>query len=175
MSAVGRNYAEVLLELASANNAVESYADLIDAVASAIETTPEVEAALMSPRVPKAQKVAMLDAALATAPRPFSLFVQMVVKRGRQMSFRNIAAEYMTIVDVKLGRVRASVTLARAADTALQADIAAGLTKALGKTVIPTFRTDASILGGAVVRVGDRVLDGSVKRKLARLRRVMMR
>jgi len=175
VSAVGRNYAEVLLELAVAGNAVESYADLIDAVASAIETTPEIEAALMSPRVPKARKVAMLDAALASAPRTFSLFVQMVVKRGRQMAFRNIASEYMTMVDVKLGRVRASVTLAHPADDALKAEISAGLAKALGKTVVATYRTDASILGGAVVRVGDRVLDGSVKRKLSRLRRVMTR
>lgn len=175
MSAVGRNYAEVLLQLAEREQAVEAYADLIDAVASAIATTPEVEAALMSPRVPKAEKVALLESALQRAPRNFSLFVQMVVKRGRQAAFRNIAAEYMTMVDVKLGRVRASVTLARPADEALKAAIVEGLGRALGKTVVATYRTDETILGGAVVRVGDRVLDGSVKRKLSRLRRAMMR
>ncbi len=171
MSAVGRNYAEVLLELAKANGAVEQYADLIDAVASAVETTPEVEATLMSPRVPKAKKVALLEAALTSTPRPFSLFVQSVVRRGRQGSLRGIASEYLALVDLQLGRVRASVTLARPVDAEFRTQIAQSLAKALGKTVVASYRVDPSILGGTVVRVGDRVYDGSVRRRLARLKR----
>lgn len=170
MSAVGRNYAEVLLELAKANGAVEQYADLIDAVASAVETTPEVEATLMSPRVPKAKKVALLEAALTSTPRPFSLFVQSVVRRGRQGSLRGIASEYLALVDLQLGRVRASVTLARAVDAEAQAALVAQLSKAIGKDVIAAFATDPALLGGTIIKIGDRVYDGSVRKRLGRLR-----
>jgi F-type H+-transporting ATPase subunit delta len=175
VSAVARNYAEALLELATASNAVEQYADLIDAVASAVETTPEVEAALMSPRVPKAKKLAVFGAALQSAPRPFALFIQSVIKRGRQALLRGIATEYLALVDLKLNRVRASVTLARPVDEAFRTQIAQTLAKALGKTVVASFRVDPAILGGTVVRVGDRVLDGSVRRRLARLKRALAR
>ena len=56
----------------------------------------------------------------------------------------------------------------------LQASITAALAKALGKEVLAAFAVDPDILGGAVVRVGDRVLDGSVRRKLAQLRRQLL-
>lgn len=171
---VARNYAETLSELAKAESALERYADLMDAVASAVETSPEVEAALMSPRVPKARKVAMLAHALGDAPKHFSLFVQAVVKRGRQRLFRAIANEYLALVDVELKRVRASVTLAREPDAALRETVKRQLEQALGREVVPTFRVDAAILGGTVVRIGDRVHDGSLRRRLARLRRQLL-
>jgi len=64
--------------------------------------------------------------------------------------------------------------LAHAADPALQAEITRRLSEALGKTVIPHFRMDTALLGGIVVRVGDRVIDGSVRRRMKVLRRAML-
>ena len=49
-----------------------------------------------------------------------------------------------------------------------------GLRQALKKEVIATFRVDAEILGGAVVRIGDRVYDGSIRRRMTRLRRQLL-
>ena len=97
-----------------------------------------------------------------------------MVKRGRQRLFREIASQYLVVLDLKLDRARARVVLARASTPALQKEIAAALTKALGKTVIPSFDTDPAILGGAVVQVGDRRYDGSVRRKMATLRRATL-
>ena len=53
---VARNYAEALFELAERAGQPDRYADLIDAVAAAVETIPKVKAVLMSPRVPKAER-----------------------------------------------------------------------------------------------------------------------
>lgn len=173
-STIARNYAEALFILAEKSGKAEAYADLLDAVASAIETAPQVQAVLMSPRVPKATKGKLLAAALPTAPKEFVRFLQAVVKRGRQGLFRPIASEYLALVDIKLNRVRAGVTLAREPDKALRESIAKALAKAIGKEVIPSFTADPAILGGVVVRVGDRVHDGSVKRKLTALRRQLL-
>jgi F-type H+-transporting ATPase subunit delta len=70
--------------------------------------------------------------------------------------------------------VHASVTLARDADEADRAVVTNQLSRALGKTVVPHFHVNPGILGGVVVRVGDTVLDGSVRRRLATLRSKMM-
>lgn len=176
MSTIGvaRNYAEALLELAERDGKGAEYAEWIDAVAGAVASAPRVEAVLMSPRVTKGEKSRILTEALPKAPKAFRAFLVAVVKRGRQRLFREIASQYLILLDVKLGRARARVVLARAADPAHQKAIAAALTQALGKTVIATFEADPSILGGAVIQVGDRRYDGSVRRRMATLRRQLL-
>ena len=171
---VARNYAEALFELGERSGHVEYYADLIDAVAAAVEQTPRVEAILMSPRVPKSEKARLLGGALRDAPREFVLFLQALVKRNRQRILREIATEYMNLLDQKLDRVRAGVTLARVPDEKLKRAIQESLSRQLGKQVIPAFTVEPEILGGTIVRVGERVLDGSLRRRMTKLRRQLL-
>ncbi len=170
---IARNYAEALFDLGERGGHADRYVELIDAVAGAVETTPEVQAVLMSPRVPKAKKARLLSVALESAPREFVLFLQALVKRGRQRLLREIATEYQALLDIKHNRVRAGVTLARPADQSLQRDIQAVLSRQLGKEVLAAFHVDPEILGGTVVRVGERIHDGSVRRRMTRLRRLL--
>jgi F-type H+-transporting ATPase subunit delta len=171
---IARNYAEALFALGEKSGQSELYAELMDAVAGAIETEPTVQGVLMSPRVTKAAKAKLLAASLPDAPREFVLFLQAVVKRSRQVLFRHIANEYLGLVDIKMNRVRAGVTLAKEPNEEMRRSIAAGLRQALKKEVITAYRVDPVILGGLVVRVGDRVYDGSVRRRMLRLRRQLV-
>ena len=171
---VARNYAEALFELGERSGNVQHFADLLDAVAAAVEQTPRVQAILMSPRVPKSEKARLLSGALRQAPREFVLFLQALVRRGRQQILRPIAVEYMGLLDQKLDRVRAGVTLARAPDEKLKRAIQDALSRQLGKEVIPAFTVDPEILGGTIVRVGERVLDGSLRRRMTKLRRQLL-
>lgn len=171
---IARNYAEALFELGQKSGQGERYADLLDAVAAAIQTTPKVQAVLMSPRVPKSEKARFLGEALQSVPREFVLWLQAVVKRGRQGILRDIATEYLSLLDARLNRIRASVTLARKPDEKLQKLIEERLSRQLKKQVIAAYLVDPEILGGAIVRVEDRVLDGSVRRRLTKLRRQLL-
>lgn len=171
---IALNYAEALFALGEKSGKTAEYAGLLDGLAGAVAVSPRVQAVLMSPKVTKAAKSAILTGALAGAPREFQLFLQSVVKRGRQGLLGEIASQYMGLLDVKLNRVRAGVTVAREADPALQAEITRALEARLGKQVLASFEVDPEILGGVVVRLGDRVLDGSVRRKLTRLRRQLL-
>jgi F-type H+-transporting ATPase subunit delta len=171
---VARNYAEALLELGEQSGNVEGYADLLDAVAAAVETTPRVKAVLMSPRVPKAEKARLLGAAMKDAPREFALFLQALVKRRRHNILPEISQEYLKLVDIKLHRVRAAVTLARTPDEKFKTTIQELLSRELEKQVIASYSVDPEILGGAIVRVGERVLDGSVRRRMVKLRRHLL-
>lgn len=171
---VARNYAEALFQLGERSGNTDRYADLIDAVAAAVEQTPRVQAVLMSPRVPKAEKARILGGALRDGPREFVLFLQALVKRGRHRILREIATEYLNLLDQKLDRVRAGVTLARNPDEKLKRAIQDALSRQLGKQVLPAFTVEPEILGGTIVRVGERVLDGSVRRRMTKLRRQLL-
>jgi F-type H+-transporting ATPase subunit delta len=175
---IARNYAEALLLAAEAEGAgavAERYGRLLEALAGAIQADERIAIALDSPRVSKAAKADLLERGLGRlAPAPFVRFLQAVVRRGRQGLLPEIAQQYDLLQDQRLNRVHAGVTLTHEPDAKLHKQIVESLTAALGKEVRAHFRADGAILGGVVVRVGDRIYDGSVRRKLAVLRRKML-
>ena len=174
LQGVARNYAEALLVLAEKAGDLDGWAAKIDAVAEGVRLTPQAEAVLMSPRITKEAKAKLVAAALPGAPKEFVGFVQAVVKRGRQGLLRAIADEYLLLADAKLDRVRARIILARDATNEQQMNIVKWLSDAIGKSAIADFETDPSLLGGAVVRIRERLFDGSIKRKMSTLRRVLV-
>ena len=166
---VARNYAEALFA------AGDEFGPLLDAVAGAVQADERIATALESPRVSKAAKSQILERALkGEAPREFVRFLQAVVRRGRQGLLAEIAQQYQVLLDEKLNRVHAGVTLADEADARTQKQVVERLTEALGREVRAYFRSDPRILGGVVVRVGDRIFDGSVRRRLTALQRRML-
>ena len=172
---VARNYAEALLALGQTHDAVVPYGELLHAVAGAVASEPRLAAVLDSPRVPKARKKLLLRTALgALTPAPFVRFLEAVVQRGRQGLLREMSAAYQALVDLHLNRVHAGVTTAHAVDPELARSIAAALSAVVGKEVLPHYHTDPRLLGGLIVRVGDRVLDGSLRRRLLQLRYAML-
>ena len=171
---IARNYAETLVALAGhADNALEPWGEMIDVTAAAF-SVPSIEAVLMTPRVPREKKIALATAALAGYPRPFTLFIAAVIRRGRAMLLGQIADEYHALVDVKMNRVRAGITVAREVDALAKSVIVERLSKAIGKNVIGGFHTDPALLGGVVVRIGDRIYDGSVRKRLAALKHKLL-
>jgi len=166
---VARNYAEALFA------AGVDFGELLDGVGGAIQADERIRAVLESPRVSKAAKSQILERALkGEAPREFVRFLQAVVRRGRQGLLPEIAQEYQVLLDEKLNRVHAGVTLASDADSRMQKQVIERLAKALGREVRAYFRSDPRILGGVVVRVGDRIFDGSVRRRLTAIQRRML-
>ena len=168
---IARNYAETLLALAQREKALDTYGALIADVASALRRDVTLRHFMENPRVTLEQRNAVIAKAYANrAPRNFVRFLQAVVTHRRQLLFPEIATEYQTLVDQAQGRVHAAVTVARDTGDGQRDLIAKELSRALGKTVVPHLQVDPSIIGGIVVKVGDTVMDGSVKRRLAVLR-----
>jgi len=174
-TAVCRNYAETLLAVAEKERQVERYGELLDTVAGVLVADPALRGVFMSPRVPKQTKQRLIEQGLAkVAPKPFVRFLQLVVQRGRQYLLEDIAAEYEELVDQHLNRLHAVVATARPVDEQLAAAIRKRLSEVFAKDVLPHFRADPGLLGGIVVRVGDLVFDGSLRRKLKLLQHRML-
>ena len=174
-STIARNYAEALIELARRAKDLRGWGALLEGVADAMRRDAKLRAFLETPRVDAATKNAVLRKALTDrAPAKFVRFVESVVTHRRQMLIPGIAVEYMDLVDIAENRMHANVTVAREADAKSSAVIADRLSKIFEKEVVPHVTVDPRIIGGVVVRVGDTVMDGSVRRKLGVLRRQML-
>jgi len=172
---IARNYAEALFQFGEQTGKSELFGDLIESVGGAIEGDETIRVVLAAPSVTKDTKRELLARALKDiAPDSFVRFLFSVIKRGRQDLIPVIAHEYLGLLDVKFARVHASVATARTPDKALQDVIRKSLSEVIGKEVITHFREDSGILGGVIVRIGDRVMDGSLRRRLKILRKQML-
>ena len=175
-AAIARNYADALLTLATKENARDTYGALILGLADVLERDETFKRFLEAPQVSGNKKNEVLGKALADkAPALFVRFVQKMVSNGRQMLLGVVATEYSNLRDAEEGRVHARVTVSREMSEADKTALAESLSKALGKSVVSHVSVNPAILGGVVVRVGDTVMDGSVKRRLSALRARMVK
>ena len=174
-STIARNYAETLLVLATRAQDLRGWGKMLTDVANAMRENATLRLFLESPRVSSAQKSEVIGKAFTDRmPRLMLRFLQTIVQHRRQMLIPAIAEEYLNLVDEAEGRIHARVTVARETDDAGRAAIASQLSRMFGKDVVPHLSVDPSIMGGVVVHVGDTVLDGSVRKRLASLRRRML-
>ncbi len=172
---VARNYAEALLDLARKAEDPQGWGAMLRQVADAVAGDVTLQRFLDAPRIKADVKADLLSRALGDrVPRLFLRFLQAVVRNRRSALIPAIASEYDALLDRSEGIVHARVTVAREPSEADRDAIAARLSSIVGKTVVPQLLVDPQILGGIVVRMGDTVMDGSVRRKLGLLRRRMV-
>lgn len=168
---IAKNYAEALLELARRAEDPAGWGKLIRDVANGMQDDVTVMRFLESPKVSEAQKNEVFFQALGDrVPRHFLRFLQTLVRKRRQMLIPEISIEYDKLLDIHENRVHANVTVARETSSVDEARIAEQLSRVVGKSVIPHMNVNPAILGGVVVKIGDTVMDGSVRRRLARLK-----
>ncbi|HMA19559.1 MAG TPA: F0F1 ATP synthase subunit delta [Gemmatimonadaceae bacterium] len=168
---IAKNYAEALLELARRAEDPAGWGKLIRDVANGMQDDVTLQRFLESPKVSEAQKNEVFFQALGDrVPRHFLRFLQTLVRKRRQMLIPEISVEYDKLLDIHENRVHANVTVARETSSADEARIAEQLSRVVGKSVIPHMNVNPAIIGGVVVKIGDTVMDGSVRRRLARLK-----
>jgi F-type H+-transporting ATPase subunit delta len=174
-STIGRNYAEALLALAKKSGDVEQWGELLNAIASAMREDKTLRTFLESPKLAASQKIEILEKALGRkVPRLFLRYVDTVIQKRRQMLIPTIAAEYQGLIDESENRLHANVTVAREPSEPEKDALARHLSRLLGKKVVPHISHNPAILGGLIVRVGDTVMDGSVRRRLSLLKQRML-
>ena len=172
---VARNYAETLFELATRNDALQEYGDAIETVAQLIEEDPRFRLFLETPRIDDDDKKQVVRRAFGDVlPRHVLNFVLVTIDKRRQRLLRNISGQYHALLDAHMGREHVQVTVARPVDDATRQVITERLSAALGKEAIPHIRVQPEILGGLVIRTGDTIYDGSIRRRLDAMRRRLL-
>ena len=168
---VSRSYAEALFTLAGKQNQHEEFAAGMEAVRELLAGSPQIGVFLTSPQIKaEAKKQALQKALGGKVPALLLNFLFVVIDKRRQRMLQEIALEYRSLLDEKMGRLHVDVTLAHEPSAAQTQEIATDLSRVLGTQVIPHVRVDAGIIGGIIVRYRDRVLDGSLRRRLLGMR-----
>jgi F-type H+-transporting ATPase subunit delta len=170
-STVARSYADALFELGERHGAHDDFAQGLNTITSLIDSDPRIAKFLQTPKIEISSKRDALRSALAEQISPlFMNFVLVLLRKRRQRLLPAIAAAYRDLLDEKLGRLHVQVTLAHEPDEATEQEIISELSRILGRSVIPHITVDPALLGGIVVRYGDRIMDGSLRRRLVSMR-----
>ena len=164
-----RRYAEALLQVATVEKAVGAYRQSLDRLASAFGA--EVIKLLRDPRVPMAARRAALDAASKDEPPAVRAVLDLLLGRDRIALVPRIATAYGDLVDRLEGVAKAKITTSVALDDAQRGDLVQRLERSSKRKIRATFTVDPTLIGGAKVQVGDRLIDASLRNQLDDLAR----
>jgi len=169
ITTVARPYARAAFETAHAKGALEKWSGQLAFLAAAIRD-PSLRALIDSPRYTKEQRADLvIKVAEGQLDQEGTNFVRLLAENGKLVALPEIAELYELHRAEAEGSVEAEVTSAFPMSEAEIAALAAGLKKRLGREVRIKSKVDESLLGGALVQVGDMVIDGSIRGRLERL------
>ena len=160
-----------MFEIASESNELERWLDDLTLLADSI-TNDEFRQTLAAPRISMAQKEALIRESLGSSVGPLALnLMALLTSRGQAGMLPGIADRFQEMLYAHQGVERAEVVSAVSLTGEQQQQVTQMLTELSGKDVRLTTRVDPEILGGLVIRVGDKVMDGSARTRLQNMRR----
>lgn len=175
---IARVYAESLLELAEARGAdgIAEVGAEIAALAGIARGDQAFAEFLRSPVVDATSREASLKRVLEGRVSPLVRdFLLVLNRKGRLGEFTNVAVAYDALVQERLGRVEVDVwTASGPVGEDLLASLRAKVRESIGKDPVFRMHVDPSMIGGIRLRIGDRLLDGSVSTRLAGLRQHLL-
>jgi F-type H+-transporting ATPase subunit delta len=173
--AVSRRYAKALILIGQENGQAETYSDELSAMVELLDTQDGFESALINPLIKKSDRKQLFQAVIGSvdASDIMTSFLTLVFDKGRIGFLRDIASYYKDMADELKGVVKASVTSATELSEDAVNKIKASLSKKTGKTVVLNVEQDPGLIGGVVTKIGDLVLDGSVKTQLINMRETL--
>lgn len=165
-----RRYAEAAYEVAVRDDTVAVWRSELD-TAGAVVADDEVARVLANPAVALESRDAMLDSAIGPiVSGPVLNLIKLMLRRGRIEQLPRVASEFRRLDNAAQGIVPATATAAAPLSEDEVKALVARLEEMTGARIELDLEVDPSLLGGLVVRVGDRMIDGSVRGRLERLR-----
>ncbi|MDI6852484.1 MAG: F0F1 ATP synthase subunit delta [Deltaproteobacteria bacterium] len=174
---VSRRYAKALLMLGQEDGKYKEYGEELSGFAQLLEREPELKDALLNPihGLEERKQLLFRVAELINLSPLVSNFLKLLFDKHRLAALNGIAQVYQQFVDDIENVKRAHVKAAVAMDEAMQERLRQGLEKMTKSKVVMDFEEDPAIIGGIVARVGDLVLDGSVRTQLSSLRESLIK
>jgi len=174
---LAKRYAKALLTLGREDGAYEKYGEELDQFMAFCESEPEFADAVSNPLYARESRRVICRAVLdKTGLSPvFKSLVHLMIEKNRLGIISEVRSFYQKLLDELANLSRAKVTSATPLSEEAVDSIKASLEKATGSSVIVEIEVDPELIGGVVARVGDLVLDGSVRTQLASIRKNLMK
>lgn len=169
---VAKRYAKALFAVGKEENALDAYSDTLGGLAELTAKQPDIADALSNPQYPLEVREKVVDQLVKAfgASQVLGNFLRLLVQKRRADILPEIAEVFQTMVDADRNISRGTVVTAIELDAGLKEKVKATLEKITGKQVIVSTQVDPSIIGGIVAKVGDLVVDGSIKSQVAGLK-----
>ena len=176
MKALAERYAGALVDVALENKQADQVKRELSEFAALIRESPELHAFLSNPSIARAAKHAAIDAIVAKmgASRTLRNYLFVIVDQRRAGMLIEIEQAFSRLLDARQGITQALVTSATELTAKERQELDVALGKLTGEKVQAQFTTDAGLIGGAVVRIGSTIYDGSVRAQLQRMRARMI-
>ncbi|HET7580233.1 MAG TPA: F0F1 ATP synthase subunit delta [Bacillales bacterium] len=169
-ASVTSRYAEALFEVAEEHGKLDEIEEQLQAVVQAFHDEGVVKG-FLNPRFDSEEKKNWINALSGTVEDQVVNFLKVLVDHHREELLADILKGYTAIVNEKRGVVEATVTTAAPLADAEKQKLTERFGKVLNKTVRLNEKVDRNLIGGILIRVGDRVYDGTVAGKLSRFKR----
>lgn len=173
--AVARRYAAAFFSLALEKGLVDSLEKELAEVVKTVDENPELQRFLENPMVVVTEKKKVVDEVFGGRLSELTLdFLKVVLDKRREAYLKEIYNEFVKRANEARNLVDVEVTSAKELSQADLTALEARLVKMTGKQVRLTTKVDPALIGGLVVRIGDRVIDGSVTKRLELLREALL-
>ncbi len=170
-AASARRYAQAVFELALENRELEKWFDDLTLLSDSVSNQEFLDF-LSQPRVTSEEKIRVVRDALGDSVGPLALnLMSLLATKNIAHILPGITDQYQELLDAQQGIERAEAVTAIPLDDDEQRRITEMLSALSGRDVRLTARVDAEILGGMIIRIGDRVMDGSTRSRLRAMRR----
>ncbi|MDZ7640472.1 MAG: F0F1 ATP synthase subunit delta [Desulfurivibrio sp.] len=169
---LAKRYAKALFAVGKEDGSYAAYAESLNELAELFTGNPEVADALTNPLYPDDVRLKVMESlaqALKASPVMVN-FCKLLAEKQRAAILPDVAQAYQEMVDQDRNLLRGTLVTAGSIDQELSAKVKATMEKITGKQVELSSQVDPAIIGGMVAKVGDLVLDGSIRSQLASLK-----
>lgn len=167
--ASARRHAQAVFQIALENNQIEEWRSELRALAGAFADR-DLVALLENPKVKLDDKIGLINRCLPGASQLALNLAYLLVVRGRLGIVEELVTEYEKLADAHLGVEHAEITTAVPLDEENKEKVTQGLSSIMGTKIVLSTRTNPGVVGGFVARIGDRVIDGSLRHRLEELK-----
>ena len=175
--AVARRYAKALILIGNEDGQTETYRQELDTVARLMARETVLAGTIANPLYRAGERKKVLEQVIGklSLSKVMGAFVMLLFEKGRLAFIGSINEFYNVLADEQKGVARASlVSATQLADETVE-KIRASLSKRTGKEIVLDVQYDSGLIGGIVTRIGDLVLDGSIKTQLLNMRESLKR
>ncbi len=166
LATIARPYAEAAFEVADREGKLAAWAGALGRLA-AVASDPAVFRLVGDPAVTADVLYGVVAAGAGELPVAVQNFVRVLIENGRVTALPQVHSQFEALKNEREGIVDAGIASAFPLDAAQTAELVAGLEARLKRKVRPHVSVDKELIGGVRVAVGDEVIDGSVRGKLA--------
>lgn len=175
--AIARRYAKALIQIAVGQKSVEQYYLELQGFSRVLESSPEALALLSEPGVRIEAKRALVKDLIVSLGISKSIgdFILLLLDKKRLFYLSQITSCFRTFGDESAGILRSTITSALPLTENQVSEMRSALEKSTGKKIILDVATDPSLIGGIVTRIGDKVLDGSIRTQLTKIQDILQK